>query len=78
MKMLFRVFKYARPHWLLVVVTIISLIAERLLEMVFPWLTKWTIDHVIAESDLTLLKKIVFLAVSAAVIRFGFAFVHTG
>jgi ATP-binding cassette subfamily B protein len=76
MKIILRLLGFVKNHWVLLVVVIICLAIERLLEMVFPWLIKWTIDNVIGEHNVGLLKQIIALAVITALGRFGFAIIH--
>lgn len=76
MDFLIRIFGFIKKHWGLAVISGGALAFETILDMVFPWLIKWTIDEAITHNDMALLQKILIGAGGIIIIKLFFAVVH--
>ncbi|MBI3593431.1 MAG: ABC transporter ATP-binding protein, partial [Nitrospirae bacterium] len=69
MKSLLRVIVYLRPYKILAFLTLSSAALITLIDLLPPWLIKLTIDNVIKESNLSLLKWIIAAMISAYLLK---------
>ncbi|MFC1737168.1 ABC transporter ATP-binding protein, partial [Candidatus Hydrogenedentota bacterium] len=72
-----RLAKYMRPHWVLVLVSLVGMIGVALTGVMGPKLIQETIDGPIADGDVDGLMMIALLYVSVIVLEFFFGFIRT-